>query len=295
MDDLLLKELADLARREEETEKARLDERWDRLAAGTLTAEEETELKALAESSPEAREAYEAFRPLGADFQARVVNAINAERTSEAPAPEPREERPRVLPFRRVTRRMEVWIGAAAVVAAGVFFLVRGPALPLPSYEASLDGGFKTNRGSEAATPNEKRIFASGSPFILEINPKQPLEHPGAVKARAFLSPSAGWEDLRPLGLEDKFEPGKTGSVRLTATMGEDDLKVPPGDWIFWTVVARNSLPEAKEVQTRLRANRPQNESWQTLCDALKQEKPSPGPWQVACVDFRAEGQPAAP
>jgi RNA polymerase sigma factor (sigma-70 family) len=55
------------------------DERWDRLAAGTLSAEEEEELRALADSSPEAREAYKAFKPLGADFQARVVSAINAQ------------------------------------------------------------------------------------------------------------------------------------------------------------------------------------------------------------------------
>src|SRR5436305_6363036 len=125
MSDRLLRELGDLARSETKAEEARFDERWDRLAAGTLTAEEDAELKALAASSPEAREAYEAFRPLGADFQARVVSAINA-------------ERPRVLPFRRMIHRAEIWVGLAAAMAAGVFFLVRGPATqaPLPGYEA---------------------------------------------------------------------------------------------------------------------------------------------------------------
>ena len=80
-----MSELGALARREGEAESL-LDERWDRLAAGTLTAEEDAELRALAASSPEAREAYEAFRPLGAAFQARVVSAINAERTTEETA-----------------------------------------------------------------------------------------------------------------------------------------------------------------------------------------------------------------
>jgi RNA polymerase sigma-70 factor (ECF subfamily) len=83
--DPILSELGALARQEGEGESP-LDERWDRLAAGTLTAEEDTELRALAASSPEAREAYEAFRPLGAAFQARVVSAINAERTIEETA-----------------------------------------------------------------------------------------------------------------------------------------------------------------------------------------------------------------
>jgi RNA polymerase sigma-70 factor (ECF subfamily) len=80
--DSILSELGALARREGEAESP-LDERWDRLAAGTLTAEEDAELRALAASSDEAREAYEAFRPLGAAFQARVVSAINAKRTTE--------------------------------------------------------------------------------------------------------------------------------------------------------------------------------------------------------------------
>ncbi len=84
--DSILSELGALARQEGEAESPLLDERWDRLAAGTLTAEEDAELRALAASSDEAREAYEAFRPLGADFQARVVRAINAERTTEETA-----------------------------------------------------------------------------------------------------------------------------------------------------------------------------------------------------------------
>ena len=86
MNDRLLKELGDLARQQDEAERARFDERWDRLAAGTLTAEEEAELKALAEASPEDREAYEAFRPLGADFQARSGVARSAELASDCAA-----------------------------------------------------------------------------------------------------------------------------------------------------------------------------------------------------------------
>jgi hypothetical protein len=281
MDDLLLKELGDLARRQEETERARLDERWDRLAAGTLTAEEEAELKAFAESSPEARETYQAFRPLGADFQARVVSKINAER----------KKRFRVLPFPPLIRRIEVWVGAAAAGAAGVFFLVRGPLID-QGYQASLEGAFKENRGAEAAPSKDEKVFTPGSPFILKVNPKQSLEHPGAVKARAFLSHSAGLENLRLLGLENKFEAVETGSVLLDARLGTD-LQIPPGDWILWTVVARRSLPEPREVQARLRSKWPQHDSWHAVCAALtKEESPSPAQWQVACTpDFRVEGQ----
>lgn len=286
MNDLLLKELGDLARQQEEAERARLDERWDRLAAGTLTVEEEAELKALAESSPEAGEAYTAFQPLGVDFQARVMSKINAQQAREE------KKTSRVLQFRQIVRRVEVRFGS---VAAGLFFLVWWwwPPLIDRGYQAHLEGGFKENRGAEATPADGKQVFGPGSSFNPEIGPTQPLEHPGKVKARAFLSSSAGREDLRPLGLESKFESGETGSVRLAATIGED-IKVPPGDWIFWTVVARKNLPEAKEVQTRLWANHPQSDSWETICDTLKQEEnPPPASWQVACVDFRTEGQTA--
>ncbi|HEX4965711.1 MAG TPA: hypothetical protein VF173_33175 [Thermoanaerobaculia bacterium] len=291
MSDRLLRELGDVARSEAKAGEARFGDRWDHLAAGTLTAEEEAELEALAESSPEDRAAYEAFRPLGADFQARVVSAINAERAAEAPSPEPQEPRPRVLPFRRVMRRAEVWVGFAAAVAAGLFFVVRTPATePISSgVVAELSGGSVASRGGETA---QQRTYPPGSSFILGVSPKQPLTHPGKLKARAFLSTSAGREPLQSLGLENKFESAETGSVRLEAKMGED-IKVKTGDWIFWTVVARKSLPEAREVQQRLRANRPQDDSWQTLCDAVqKEETPPPAPSQISCVAFHAEGQP---
>jgi len=303
MSDRLLRELGDLARSEAEAGKARFDDRWDRLAAGTLTAEEEAELKALADSSPEYQKAYQAFSPLGAEFQAQVVSAIQSRQAAERAAREPQRESqkppPSVLPFppvipRRVSPGAKVWAGFAAVaaMAAGVFLMVKPPS-PLPGYEASLTGGFKPNRGVEIATPNQKPILTPGAPFTLEVGPKEPLEHPGKVKPSAFLSSSAGREPLTPLRLEGKFETGDSGSVRLKAVMGED-VKVKPGDWIFWTVVARNSPPEAKEIEARLRANQPQDASWQALCDALHQEeKPPPSPWQVACVGFQAsEGQP---
>lgn len=301
MSDRLLRELGDLARSETKAEEARFDDRWDHLAAGTLTAQEEAELKAFAESEPEDREAYEAFRPLGPDFQARMVQAIQAEQAKTArPEPPPKPEPkplPRVLPFRRVIRRAEAWVGLAAAVAAGLFFLVRTPEYPISSaYMASLDGGFKATRGSEPSSPGKKPAFTQGSPFRLTASPQDPLDHPGKLKPAAFLSSSAGREGLKPLkSLDGKFEIGDTGSVRLDVRMGED-LKVEPGDWILWTVVARKSLPKVEEIQERLRAHQPRNASWQTLCDALRQEEkppPPPSSWQVACAGFRSEGSPA--
>src|SRR6185503_16244051 len=74
-EDVLLRQLGQVARERAAGEPS-LDERWDRLAAGTLGAEEEAELRRLAETSDEAGMAYDAFRPLGKAFEAQVVAAI---------------------------------------------------------------------------------------------------------------------------------------------------------------------------------------------------------------------------
>jgi hypothetical protein len=72
-DDELLRRLAEAAREEERAERDRLDPRWGELAAGRLSGEDEAALRRQAEESMEARQALEAFTPLGADFRARMV------------------------------------------------------------------------------------------------------------------------------------------------------------------------------------------------------------------------------
>jgi hypothetical protein len=305
-EDRLLRELGDLARREGEDERARLDERWDRLAAGTLTAEEKAELEALAESSPEAREAFEAFRPLGADFQARMVSAAQAELASEArmvaaaqaglasePRTEPSEPRPRVLPFRRAAARIEVWLGTAAALAAGLFFFIGMPAPSLPGYVAALTGGVKTSRGGEAGPQHETQVFVPESLLTLDVQPDHPAG--SKVEPRAFLSSRTGEEDLRPWAPQPHFQiADKGGAVRLQGRLGQD-LQISPGDWILWTVVApAGKVPSARAVQDKLRAHRPRRDSWQAVCSAVHAEQSRPpAPWQVACAGLRVETQPS--
>src|SRR4051794_40042585 len=107
-DDRFLRELAQVANDEKQAEEARLDERWDRLSAGALSPEEEAALRALTEASEEGGGAYEAFRPLGREFRARVVRARRDQSAAAAPAEPPA----RVLPFRRQARRLGGWLTA---------------------------------------------------------------------------------------------------------------------------------------------------------------------------------------
>lgn len=251
-------ELGDLARQEGEAEKARFDERWDRLAAGTLTPDEEAELKALAESSPEMREAYEAFRPLGADFQARVVNAINA-------------ERPRVLPFyRRAVRRIEVWVGAAAAVAASLFFLVWSPVPPLPAYSVDPISGDKASRGEEHVSPSGMPVFSPGSMLKLKVHPQPPSRVQGPLEARAFRVPAGGaggdWVPEPGFTVEN----GTDGIVRLRGTLGET-TRLPPGTWKICVVVSRpGKAPKERELPAALGV---EHAGWQAACsDPLRIE-----------------------
>lgn len=256
MNDRLLRELGELARQGDEADQARFDERWDRLAAGTLTAEEEAELAALAGSSPENGETYEAFRPLGADFQARMVAAASAELAGAPPAPAPKPPA-RLLPFRAV-RRVEVWLGAAAAVAASLFFLVRTP--PLPGYDADKPGVQSEYRGTGVAAA------IPGSQVTLIVRPRTAVT--GKLEAQAFLSCSG--KDLRPWQPPPSFEILDNGIVNLR---GRLEKGLPPGDCEIWIAVARRGkLP--KDLQARLQAGQTGNGDWQAVSTKLEIRRP---------------------
>lgn len=229
-EDRLLRDLGHLAKEEEGAERARLDERWDRLAAGTLTAEEEAELRALAEASPEAREAWEAFRPLGPEFQARVVEKIAAEL--------PKGGEGRVLPF-RLTARFAGWATAAAA-AAVVAVLVVPPSAPLPGYQIAVTGGSSEMRGEqEEAVP-----LAPGDHYEVLLRPDTAVAGAKSLEAQWFLVRGG---ERRPMEVEE-IHIGSTGVIKLEGSI-PDDLQT--GTWTLLAVVGRpGDLPPPAELQS---------------------------------------------
>jgi len=260
MEDRWLRELGELARQDDEADRVRFDERWDRLAAGALTAEEEAELVALAASSPEGAEAHEAFRPLGADFQARMVAKARAE-LAGAPQDDPVEPPNPVLPFRRVVRRVEVWLGGAAAVAASLLFLLRVPALPpLPGYEFASLVVPSEYRGAESHTA------APGSLVELSVRPLTAVR--GEVKAQAFLACTGG--KLHPW--QPPPSPDNTSKGFITLR-GRLEMGLQPGDCEIWIVVARpGKLP--KDLPAELHAGRTGTADWQAVSAKLKVKLP---------------------
>ncbi|HEY7213655.1 MAG TPA: hypothetical protein VIC28_03445 [Thermoanaerobaculia bacterium] len=253
-EDRILRELGHLAKEEKEAEQARLDERWDRMAAGTLTPEEDAELRALAESSPEAREAYEAFRPLGAEFQARMMNEIAGALAKDKPQPEPQPIWARLLPFRPVTFRRIGWL-TAATAAAGLFLLLRLPASmpPLPAYFAEVNGGTKTFRSEEGPSA-EPPVFAPGDPFQVILTPKTETLGKG-LEAQCYLLRG---RELRHLDVQSELDP--RGAVKLTGSLGRD---FQPGIWTLLAVVGRQGeLPDAADLRSFVERGKIRQRDW---------------------------------
>jgi hypothetical protein len=250
-DDSLLRALARVAREDREAEEAELDGRWDALAAGLLPTAEEEELRALAQGSPEAGAAYEAFRPLGADFRARVVEAARFQvGTKDRPAPAATEPRP--APARPVSavrrRRQRWWIPAAAALAAASVLLLLWPSRlpPLPTYGLELEGHVSTLRapGPEAAAG--RRVFVPGNRLRLVLTPAVAVE--GPVEVRAFVLSSG------VLTLLDAPPPAVSegGAVLVEGEVGAD-VRLPAGDLHLLVAVGRpGSLPSGEELRSLL-------------------------------------------
>lgn len=249
-DELWLKELAQIKRDQDAEELGRFDERWDRLSAGTLSPEEEAELQALAGESPEAAVAYEAFRPFGADFQARVVQKIMKIQEPEPdPVPTPRptflERLAKLLPFWGNASRPSQWAGWSATAAAAVMILLRGfpllfPPPPLPVYADLSLHADQFIRGGKA-NAKDVTVLTPGGHFQgeLEIDSISKAKH---LEAQYVLIRG---QDLHRLQVASKIAPG--GAVKLNGSIGRD---VSPGDWTFWAVVGRRGkLPDPSELK----------------------------------------------
>jgi hypothetical protein len=234
-DDRWLEELAQVNREQQAAERDRLDERWDRLASGELSPEEEAELRSLAATSDEAREAYEAFRPLGADFQASVMAAIRKQAEDEAVKPAPW-----LLFFHRRAVQFAGWSAVAAAAAAALVVPFVRPG-PLPGYAITEASGVRTSRGEEPE-PAKVPVFAPGA-FHLVLTPD--VETSGKnLEVRCFL---ARGQDSRPLEVRPPRIDLAKGGVQVDGSIAYD---IPPGAWTLWAIVGRRGkLPDPSALR----------------------------------------------
>jgi len=254
-DEKWLRELAQVANEDQQAGEARLDSRWDRLSAGDLSAEEEAALRAEAAASEEGRAAYEAFRPLGPEFQARVVQTLRN-----------RSAR-RVVPFRRRAEQLGGWLVGMAAAAAVLFLMLRSPGSlpPLPEYTAVPSGGVQTLRG---APPQALGTLLPGSTFDLILRPGTAVS--GPVEARYFLARGG---EVRPWPVpKGAMQSSGDGVLRIHGMVG-GAIVIPPGGWTLWAVVGRpRSLPDAAALRADLAQGQTRTPYWQALKIDLKTE-----------------------
>jgi hypothetical protein len=262
-DDRWLRELAQVASEEQQAGEARLDSRWDRLSAGDLSAEEEAALRAEAATSEEGRVAYEAFRPLDPEFQARMVQALKDQRAAATSKPAPAAPAS-VLPFRRRARQLGGWLVGVAAAAAILVLMLRGPGSlpPLPGYTLVPSGGVQALRGGQ---PNAFGTLVPGSKFDLVLRPETAVS--GPVEARYFLARGG---ELRPWPVP--IHSYDDGVLRIHGTVGSE-IVIPPGGWTLWAVVGRpRALPDTAALRAHLAQGQTRAPDWQALKMDLKTE-----------------------
>ena len=242
-----LEELADLARDEHAEEAERLD-RWQALSEGRLTDDEVAALQTEAKTSEEASAALEAFRPLGPEFEQRMVEAARFQLGTRAPAEAPA----------KVLRPKRWWI--PTTLAAALAFLMLWTGDPsqetLPQYGLRLEGGVQIERS--VSTTAETPRFTEGSRLRLVLTPD--VATADDVDVRLLLDTPDG---LLPLEAPTA-QVSEAGAVLIEGQVGRE-LRWPEGELSLMVLVGhRGQLPsglDRDELLTEDEGERP----WQAL------------------------------
>ena len=246
-DDRLLKELAQVARAQQKTDP---DERWDRLAAGTLPPDEVEQLHEEARSSPQAAAAWEAFRPVEEDLRSRIVEQARLSLGGS--------ERPTLAGLPR-RRRVSWRVTLPAVLAASLVLALvvpwRGPAA-LPDYDMRLTGSTKTERSvSGGFVGDGPAVFADGNRFELLLTPRTSAGED--VEARVLVLDGG---ETRELAAPPPSR-SSDGALRIAGVVGED-VRLPRGEFTLLVAAGRpGSLPDAAALRERLAGGGPVREA----------------------------------
>jgi len=261
----LLKELAHAAREDDVSK----DLRWEALSASALGSEDEAALRGLAERSEQARAAYEAFRPLGADELDAMTSAVLSRTAGlaekggdegvlggEALRAQPKEpsggdEASRrgaaVLRFRRRAPVVGGAIGVLAMAAAVAFFFQSSTHPAMPSYEIVIGHGDLVERSANGAAASIPR-FAPGSLCEIVLRPASPIE--GKIAVRAALLRDGQMHPWSP-----PIEISPQGAIRIAGPVEQVFPQVSEGEWELWVAVGSpEALPKELGPRTLERA-----------------------------------------
>jgi hypothetical protein len=227
----LLDELAKLASMQA-AQDALWDKRLEAYVQGKLSQEQLVELKEAAAADESLALALDCFCPLGADFQAKLVERLIVHpEISKQPA-EVLDLKPKWF-FSPKALATAACLAAAAVV---ILFFFKGPWIqeeyaPLPGYAMSLHGYIKQVRGSEEIPKIDLPRYRIGS--VMEIALRPATAAKGPVELTVYAEQG---EDRQAISLP--FEQDPQGAIRIRAKLGRD-LSLPPGRWSLHLILHR--------------------------------------------------------
>jgi hypothetical protein len=257
------------------------DPRWARLAAGELDPAETAELEALAASSEEARFLYQACQPLGQDFQARMVAAIEAQRAAELSEQESGAAKPTVLPFkprpavetRHPGRPRTTWwrpatLGAGLVtLAAAALILVMRPVVmaPLPGYVAT-DLQIATGERGAATDPAPAITLCAHCGLSFTLTPETTVD--GEVAALFYALPAEGGGVALPVSVEAEAHASGVFRVQLAPGHG-----LAPGDYQLLALIGRpDALADPQALLAEVAAGKDRGPTWRSVRTSLRIE-----------------------
>ena len=259
-----------------------MDDRWRRLTAGELSAEEQEALRLEAEQTEQGRRDWEAFRPLGDGVRNRILAQIqaqsrrdpsggegSAEAADEATAESVADEDPgrEPIPFSAGPKTSSPARAPMALAAAllltlvGGWWLTRQQEPSWPAFEAELLGARQELRSDENDT---RPVFAVGDTLRVRFRPpaamqeelqsafylQGPLDQgPFDAQNGAFGDPATDAETVRLKGrktvrLKGRKTEHAEGVVELEARLAPS-LGLAPGAYDLIFVYGRpGSLPE---------------------------------------------------
>ncbi len=253
------------------------DERWEALAADTLSEHEKAAFIALASRSARGRHAVAALAPLSRDVRRRMVDAITDELAQQpalsadsgAPPAEAKkasrvhQERPRSARS-KPWLRLGWWLGPLLAAAAAIlWFGLPSEPTPLPAYEIGVaEAGSKTMRSAglrRDGLPLRVRLGA-GERFRLVLRPLVPVQGPVAV--RGYLI-----RDEQPRRWQPTIEQAPSGAFLIAGDV-DDWLVLDEGSWTVALAVGRpDALPNEAQLMEALAA--PHAADWQLLTQRL--------------------------
>ncbi len=274
----LLRRAGRLTRSQVEAEDLRrLDPRWDSYAAGNLSVAESRELLAKEKTRDGGEELAELFRPLGADFQARLtrraLNELDTPSRGAAGAQDGILGRLRALLLGPGGRPWGLIAAATAIT-----LMLLGPRLmpgpsDLPTYTLEVQALGSTTR-DQAAPLGEGKPLRVGKPLRLGLRPATATRE--ALELRIYIRSGGGlvrWPEAEP----ESPEPNEKGFLKFDTPAWAHG---PGRATLIVALGPKGTLPQEGELIDRLtKGDQPGPEAtWQWLKEDLDVVHPSTDP-----------------